>query len=122
VDFAPTSSGEKIFATANGKVYLDPATGEAYGNRFSIEHPPCSGEYSFVSFFAHNSRNLAAIGAIVQKGELVAYTGNTGSASRGEHLHYDLANRLKSPSTKTGGGDSDGYFVNPAKFLNGYPQ
>jgi hypothetical protein len=78
--------------------------------------------YSFVSFFAHNSRNIAAIGSIVPKGELIAFTGNTGSASRGEHLHYDLANRLKSPSTKTGSGDSDGYFVNPAKFMNGYPQ
>jgi murein DD-endopeptidase MepM/ murein hydrolase activator NlpD len=122
VDFAPTNSGEKIFATANGKVFLDPATGEAYGNRFSIEHPPCSSEYSFISFFAHNSRNIAAVGSIVQKGELVAYTGNTGSASRGEHLHYDLANNLKSPTTKTGSGDSDGYFVNPQKFMNGHPQ
>jgi murein DD-endopeptidase MepM/ murein hydrolase activator NlpD len=122
VDFAPTSSGEKIFATANGKVFLDPETGEAYGNRLSIEHPPCASEYSFVSFFAHNSRNLAAVGSIVPKGELIAYTGNTGSASRGEHLHFDLANRLKSPSAKTGSGDSDGYFVNPQKFMNGYPQ
>jgi murein DD-endopeptidase MepM/ murein hydrolase activator NlpD len=122
VDFAPNNSGEKIFATANGKVFLDPETGEAYGNRLSIEHPPCDNSYSFVSFFAHNSRNIAAIGSIVPKGELIAFTGNTGSASRGEHLHYDLANRLKSPSTKTGSGDSDGYFVNPAKFMNGYPQ
>jgi murein DD-endopeptidase MepM/ murein hydrolase activator NlpD len=122
VDFAPNNSGEKIFATANGKVFLDPETGEAYGNRLSIEHPPCDNSYSFVSFFAHNSRNIAAIGSIVPKGELIAYTGNTGSASRGEHLHFDLANRSKNLSARTGSGDSDGYFVNPEKFMNGYPQ
>lgn len=122
VDFAPYKSGEKIFATANGKVFLDPETKGAYGNRFSIEHPPCEGKYAFVSFFAHNSRNLAAVGSIVPKGELIAFTGNTGSASRGEHLHFDLENRRKDPSAKTGSGDSDGYFVNPEKFMDGYPQ
>jgi murein DD-endopeptidase MepM/ murein hydrolase activator NlpD len=122
LDFAPYRSSEKIFATAVGRVFLDPKTGEPYGNRLSIEHPPCDAQYSFVSFFAHNSRNLAAVGAIVRKGELIAYTGNTGSASRGEHLHFDLENRRRSPTLKTGTSDTDGYFVNPISFMSGYPE
>lgn len=121
-DFAPFKYHESIFAAAAGEVFKDPNTGEPYGNRMSIAHAPCDERFAFKTFYAHNSRNVAAYGAQVEKGELIAYTGNTGSASRGEHLHFDLENHRKDPSSRTGSGRNDGFFVNPIDFLVGYPK
>lgn len=43
-------------------------------------------------YYAHNSKNLVADGALVRAGDLIAQVGNTGDASGGEtHVHFERA-------------------------------
>jgi murein DD-endopeptidase MepM/ murein hydrolase activator NlpD len=57
-----------------------------------------------VSFYKHNSRNLKQLGAKVKAGEAVAIIGNTGEATSGPHLHFEIW--------------VDGKPVNPERFID----
>ena len=43
----------------------------------------------FVTRYAHNSENVAKLGAIVKKGELIAKMGSSGR-STGPHVHFEV--------------------------------
>ena len=90
------STGTAVVAAADGTVsYND---GKALGQVIKVTH---SGGYA--TQYAHLSRKTAPVGASVKQGEIIGYSGNTGTQSSGPHLHFELWQ---------GGGR-----INPAPFL-----
>ncbi len=82
VDFA-TDVGTPVYAPADGVVeYAQKKKG--YGNFLLINHP-----FGFKTGYGHLSKFAVKAGTYVSKGDLVAYTGNTGR-STGPHLHYEV--------------------------------
>lgn len=55
-----------------------------YGNRVEVTHAG-----GWLTLYAHNNRVLVKVGQVVQKGDIIALSGNTG-ASTGPHIHYEL--------------------------------
>jgi len=76
-------SGTPIYAPSRGVVAFverDPA----YGLVVNLTHGP-----GLVTSYAHLSRVAVKVGQVVQRGEVVAYIGDTGR-STGPHLHYEV--------------------------------
>lgn len=89
-------TGTPIYAVLDGTVVYSGVQG-AYGNVIVLEHP------DFVmTVYAHNERNLVAVGEKVTKGQHIAALGSTGNAT-GPHLHFEY--RIK------------GKAINPRKVL-----
>ena len=75
----------EVYATANGVVeYAGYHRSSGYGRLIIIDNA-----YGFKSYFAHLNKIKVKHGDIVQKGDLIALTGNTGR-SNGPHLHYEI--------------------------------
>ncbi|MGW3632272.1 aggregation-promoting factor C-terminal-like domain-containing protein [Streptomyces sp. NPDC005122] len=97
LDF-PVPTGTRVNAVDDGKVTL--ATGGGpYGNHVEISH---GGGLS--SFYAHMSRILTSVGAVVKQGQEIGKSGATGNVT-GPHLHLE-ARRNGTP-------------VDPMPFLTG---
>jgi murein DD-endopeptidase MepM/ murein hydrolase activator NlpD len=113
-DFAPLGGKHaSIFAVAAG-VTFDVGWNYSYGNRIKIRHSDCDQRFAFVTHYAHNSTNVMAANRLRVLGrQLIAKAGDTGSASRGVHLHFDLIN------VANGGFQ----YVNPLTYMTkGYPE
>jgi murein DD-endopeptidase MepM/ murein hydrolase activator NlpD len=80
VDFA-CDYGTPVHATAAGVIAFA-GWDSVYGRRVDIDHGS-----GIVTFYGHNSSLLVKQGDTVQKGDLIAYSGNSGR-STGSHLHY----------------------------------
>jgi hypothetical protein len=77
------SAGTPVVAAAAGTVsYND---GSALGQVIRVTH---AGGYA--TQYAHLSRKSAPSGASVAQGELIGYSGNSGTQSTGAHLHFEL--------------------------------
>ena len=77
------SVGTPVYATADGIV--EAASFDRFnGNLIAIQHI-----YGFKSYYAHLNKTLVKSGSFVKKGDLIAYSGNTGISS-GPHLHYEI--------------------------------
>ncbi|MBI4992427.1 MAG: peptidoglycan DD-metalloendopeptidase family protein [Candidatus Harrisonbacteria bacterium] len=87
VDIA-NACGTPIYAAAEGLV-VEAASGwnDGYGNYILIEHPN-----NTQTKYAHNSKNLVAVGDYVVKGDSIAIIGNTGltHGPTGCHLHFEV--------------------------------
>ncbi|MFW5981924.1 MAG: peptidoglycan DD-metalloendopeptidase family protein [Halanaerobiaceae bacterium] len=95
IDYA-VSTGTEIRAARAGKiVYSGWSTG--YGETVIIEH-----QKGVRSLYAHNSRLLVRGGQHVERGQVIALSGNTGN-STGPHLHFEI--------------QINGKPVNPANYL-----
>lgn len=70
-----------VLATADGTVTFSGWDGY-WGRRVQINHG-----FGVVTFYAHNSKLTVKAGDKVKKGEIIAYSGNSGR-STGSHLHY----------------------------------
>lgn len=81
VDFSIPEKTE-IIATMKGQVAYS-GYDKLYGNLIIIEN----GGYQ--TWYAHNAFNLTRQGDSVDKGEIIALSGNTGSSSN-PHLHYGI--------------------------------
>jgi len=83
--------GTETFATGDGVVKYAGRRG-SYGNLLEIDHG-----FGYTTRYAHLSGFAEGIraGAEVKRGDLVAYTGNTG-VTEGPHLHYEV--RIKGNS------------------------
>ncbi|MEP7194886.1 MAG: M23 family metallopeptidase [Saprospiraceae bacterium] len=55
------------------------------GNTIAIQHND-----NLVTIYKHNSTLLKRLGAQVKAGEVIAIIGNTGTLTRGPHLHFEL--------------------------------
>ncbi|MDE5816825.1 MAG: M23 family metallopeptidase [Helicobacter sp.] len=85
--------GTSVYTTADGVVsFSKKGYNGGYGNMVKVEHA-----YGFHTVYAHLSELAVKEGEFVKKGQVVAYSGNTG-LSTGPHLHYEvlfLGNRLQ---------------------------
>ncbi|HEX3048205.1 MAG TPA: M23/M56 family metallopeptidase [Bacillota bacterium] len=77
-----SSKGTPIVATADGEVMMAEWNG-GYGVYIEINHKYLTSTYS------HLSRILVHSGDKVRRGDLIAYSGETGVAT-GPHLHYEI--------------------------------
>ena len=77
------SEGTQIVATADG-VIKQANYNKLSGNRILITH-----NYGFETRYAHLSKMQVKAGDVVQKGDIIGLSGNTGR-SDGPHLHYEI--------------------------------
>jgi murein DD-endopeptidase MepM/ murein hydrolase activator NlpD len=94
-----TASGTPVRATAEGVVSFSGWEGRG-GNTVVIEDGN-----GFRTAFAHNSRNNVKVGQRIRRGDIIAYSGETGAAT-GPHVHYEVW--------------KDGKSVNPVDYLKGW--
>ncbi|MCX6051981.1 MAG: M23 family metallopeptidase [Campylobacterales bacterium] len=75
----------RVNATADGIVeFAGPDGKSGYGNLIILQH-----NYGFKTYFAHLNKIVIKSGQFIKKGDLIAYSGNTGLTS-GPHLHYEV--------------------------------
>lgn len=91
VDYAVTL-GTPVYATGSG-VVKGASYASGYGKVIKIKHG-----YGYESFYAHLSKYIVHKGDTVKRGQLVGYSGNSGT-STGPHLHYEVRknNRPQNP-------------------------
>lgn len=88
-------SSDNVMATAAGTVA---ACGYNSANgRYVVLKHAVSGKTVY-SFYAHLASYNVRSGARVSKGQKIGVVGNSGSASRGKHLHFAMMNKLWSGS------------------------
>lgn len=74
-----------VYATADGIVeYAGLHVKSGYGRLIIIQH-----NYGFRTYFGHLNEIVIKSGQFIKKGDLLAYTGNSGM-SNGPHLHYEV--------------------------------
>ncbi|WP_104743772.1 M23 family metallopeptidase [Helicobacter cinaedi] len=83
VDFA-TPIGTPVYATADGVVNAASFSTGGYGYLVKIDH-----SLGFMTYYAHLNKIVVQKGMFVKRGQLIAYSGNTGQ-STGPHLHYEI--------------------------------
>ncbi|MDR2655756.1 MAG: M23 family metallopeptidase [Oscillospiraceae bacterium] len=81
MDFA-APEGAKIFAVSPGTA-LEVGKSEIYGNYIILSHK------SFETFYGHCSEILAAPGAKLREGDVIAKAGSTGLTT-GPHVHFEI--------------------------------
>lgn len=81
------SSGEPIYAVADGKV-VSSGWNDAYGNNLVIQHGMVDGQ-SVATQYAHATKLLVKAGDDVKAGQKIALVGSTGW-STGPHLHFEV--------------------------------
>ncbi len=78
-------SNTPVHATADGIVeWSGYHKRSGFGNLVILEHM-----YGFKSYYGHLNKVVVKSGQFVKKGDLIAYSGNTG-LSNGPHLHYEV--------------------------------
>ena len=82
VDFAGRK-GSDIIAVASGVVTW---SGERSGYGLMVELNHSDG---YITRYAHNEKNVADLGAIVKKGDVIAKMGSSGR-STGPHVHFEV--------------------------------
>jgi len=90
------ASGSPIFSVLDGTVVYVGYQGN-YGNVIVVEHP----DY-IMTVYAHNEKNLVAVGDVVKQGQIIGTVGSTGNATA-PHVHFEY--RIK------------GKAINPRKVL-----
>jgi murein DD-endopeptidase MepM/ murein hydrolase activator NlpD len=78
-----TRSGAKVYATADGVVTTSTYR-RGYGYTVEIDHGN-----GLLTRYAHNAKNLVRAGERVERGDVIAYVGNSGR-STAPHLHYEV--------------------------------
>jgi len=74
-----------VYATADGIVeWAGFHKKSGFGNLVILQH-----NFGFRAYFGHLKKIVIKSGKFVKKGELIAYTGNSGMSS-GPHLHYEI--------------------------------
>lgn len=83
VDFS-LPKGTAVYATGDGVVKFARSSITGYGRQIEIDHG-----YGYVTKYAHLNEFLVKSGQKVKRGELIAYSGNSGK-STAPHLHYEV--------------------------------
>lgn len=77
-------TGSPIYATGDGVVKFARKSFGGYGNQIEINHG-----FGYRTKYAHLSEFLVKKGQRVKRGQVIAYSGNTGR-STAPHLHYEV--------------------------------
>ncbi len=83
VDVA-TNYLEKIYSVLDGEVLIVGESAE-FGNFLIINHSD-----NIMSIYMHADNFIKKRGEVISAGDLVGFTGNTGTLSTGTHLHFEL--------------------------------
>lgn len=83
VDF-PVPKGSNVYAADSGTVIIAKNLNYSYGHYLVIDHGN-----GLSTLYAHNSSLLVGVGAHVSKGQVIAYSGDTGN-STGPHCHFEV--------------------------------
>jgi len=83
VDFS-LPKGSPVYATGDGVVKMVRASFSGYGKQIEVDHG-----FGYKTKYAHLNEFLVKQGQKVKRGELIAYSGNTGK-STAPHLHYEV--------------------------------
>jgi murein DD-endopeptidase MepM/ murein hydrolase activator NlpD len=78
-----TDTGTSVFASGRGKVDFVGRRG-GYGLTVEINHG-----FGYRTVYAHLSKTLVKSGQTIDRGHLIALSGNSG-LSTGPHLHYEV--------------------------------
>lgn len=95
IDFS-APAGSDVLAVAAGVITYS-GWRNGYGNTVEVTHPD-----GHLTLYAHNQKNLAKVGDLVQRGQVIAKVGSTGR-STGNHVHFEVR--------------KGGTIVNPAKYI-----
>jgi murein DD-endopeptidase MepM/ murein hydrolase activator NlpD len=76
--------GTPVYAPGGGKVSFVGRRG-GYGITVEIDHG-----FGYTTLYSHLSKAEVKQGQYVERGELIAKTGNSGKLSTGPHLHYEV--------------------------------
>ncbi len=76
--------GTPVYASSRGLVYYSGSGISGYGRMTILKHR--NGLYTI---YAHNRKNLYRKGKKIEKGQLIAYSGQSGRVS-GPHLHFEI--------------------------------
>ena len=95
IDFV-ANIGTLVYATGKGKVIYVGRRG-SYGLEVVIDHG-----FGYRTTFSHLSKSLVRRGQKVERGDVIAKTGNSG-LSTGPHLHYEVSHK--------------GIKLNPSRFI-----
>jgi murein DD-endopeptidase MepM/ murein hydrolase activator NlpD len=79
----PAPAGSNVYASQSGTVVISQSH-YSYGNYVVINH---GGGYT--TLYAHNSKNLVTEGQVVERGDVIALVGTTGT-STGNHCHLEV--------------------------------
>jgi lipoprotein NlpD len=90
-------AGQKVKASASGKVVYSGPSGNKYGNLLIIKH-----NASFISAYAHNNKLFVKEGVVVNQGQVIAEVGD-GIGQSKALLHFEIR--------------KDGKSVNPLGYL-----
>lgn len=88
--------GTKVFATASGQI-IKAKHHKAWGWHIVIKH-----DEVYTTIYSHLSKLMVKPGQNIQKGDIIALTGNSGLSTR-PHLHYEV--------------QKNGSSVNPKKYF-----
>lgn len=83
LDFA-VNTGTPVYAPADGVVSAVRPSNKGSGNYLRLRHA-----FGFSSSYSHLKKFAVRNGDFVNKGDLIAYSGNSGLSS-GPHLHYEV--------------------------------
>jgi len=90
-------SGTPIYAIANGEVVKAAMQGSGFGNHIVIKHPnapsynSANSKETLYSSYSHLKTLKVSEGKIVKKGDLIAYSGDSGTSTT-PHLHFQIDN------------------------------
>lgn len=73
-----------VAVVADGKV-VEAGESKAYGNYVLVVH-----ENGLKTYYAHCNEITVKKDIVVRQGEIIAYSGNTGTYSTGPHLHFEV--------------------------------
>lgn len=81
------NEGTQVKASRGGTVILS-GWKDGYGNTIILRH-----EDGYITVYAHNLKTVVEEGTFVQKGQLIALSGQTGAVT-GAHLHFEIRKYL----------------------------
>lgn len=120
--------GTPVYAIANGQVVKVEERTTGFGNHIVVGHPnvpdPDGGTTNLYSSYNHLDKILVKDGDIVEKGDLIAYSGNSG-LSTAPHLHFQIDREIAPffpywPTGSTTAGqiaNAKKYTVHPMNFV-----
>ena len=83
------STGDPIYATADGIVIYSQFNTGGYGNMVMIDHGLNSDGVKIVTLYAHGNKLLKNVGDTVKQGDIIMEMGSTGN-STGPHVHFEV--------------------------------